>query len=230
MASSCLPARVRASCSRPLTDSDLTNASFRWLTGQEISIADRPVRALRVNYVGELGWELHPKMGDLPALYEAVHAAGREYGIADFGLYAVNSLRIEKAYRGWGAELTNEVTMLDADMERFLKLDKQDFTGKAATLARQSETRELQLIYFEVDAGDADVLGNEPIFASGECVGIATSGGYGHRVGKSLGFGYVPPALAAAGTALEVAVLGESRTMRVLGEPAYDPGNERLRA
>jgi dimethylglycine dehydrogenase len=213
-----------------LTSADLGNAAFRWLTGREIRIAGIDLRALRVNYVGELGWELHPAMRDLPALYEAVRDAGEEYGIADFGLYAVNSLRIEKAYRGWGAELTNEVTMTDAAMQRFLKLDKDDFTGKAATLAQRDEERTLELVYVEVDATDSDVRGNEPIFLGEECVGLTTSGGYGHAVGKSLGFGYVPPGLAKPGTGLEIGLLGERHAARVLAEPAYDPANERLRA
>ena len=213
-----------------LTDTDLGNDSFRWLTGKEISVAGVNVRALRVNYVGELGWELHPAMADLPTLYDAIWDAGSEFGIADFGLYAVNSLRIEKAYRGWGAELTNEVTMIDADMERFLKLGKDDFTGKAATVAQQDEQRTLQLIYFEVDAGDADVRGNEPIYVGADCVGLTTSGGYGHAVGKSLGFGYVTPELAAPDTELDIGLLDTRCKARVLQEPAYDPANERLRS
>ena len=213
-----------------LTDANLTNESFRWLSGKEIVVAGVTVRALRVNYVGELGWELHPAMEDLPALYEAIWEAGQEHGIADFGLYAVNSLRIEKGYRGWGAELTNEVTMIDADMERFLKLDKEDFTGKAATLTQNNEERTLQLIYFEVDATDSDVRGNEPIFSGEQCVGLTTSGGYGHFVRKSLGFGYVPPALSDPGTELQVGLLDERCTARVLRDPAFDPANERLRA
>ncbi len=213
-----------------LTDSDLSTESFRWLTGQEISVAGVALRALRVNYVGELGWELHAAMPDLPALYDALWTAGKEFGIADFGLYAVNSLRIEKGYRGWGAELTNEVTMIDADMQRFLKLDKDDFTGKAATLAQKNEDRTLQLIYFEIDATDSDVRGNEPIFSGDQWVGLTTSGGYGHFVKKSLGFGYVSPDLAEAGTELDVGLLDERRKAIVLKDPAHDPSNERLRA
>jgi dimethylglycine dehydrogenase len=212
-----------------LTDVDLGNESFPWLSGKEISVAGIELRALRVNYVGELGWELHPQMSELPALYESIWEAGEEFGIADFGLYAVNSLRIEKAYRGWGGELTNEVTMLDADMERFLKLDKDDFTGKAATQAQAGEDRTLQLIYFEIDTSDSDVRGNEPIFAADQCVGLTTSGGYGYAVEKSLGFGYVTPELSQADTELEVALLGERYTARVLANPAYDPDNERIR-
>jgi dimethylglycine dehydrogenase len=212
-----------------LTDVDLGNESFPWLSGKEISVAGIELRALRVNYVGELGWELHPQMSELPALYESIWEAGEEFGIADFGLYAVNSLRIEKAYRGWGGELTNEVTMLDADMERFLKLDKDDFTGKAATQAQAGEDRTLQLIYFEIDTSDSDVRGNEPIFAADQCVGLTTSGGYGYAVEKSLGFGYVTPELSQVDTELEVALLGERYTARVLANPAYDPDNERIR-
>ena len=210
-----------------LTDSPLDSGAFRWLSGKEISVAGRSVRALRVNYAGELGWELHPPMECVEELYDAIREAGESFGIANFGLYALNSLRIEKAYRGWGAELTNEVTMIDADMERFIKFDKEDFTGKEATLKQQDRT--MQLVYFEVDATDSDVRGGEPIFDGDTCVGVTTSGGYGHFVQKSLGFGYVAPALAKPGTQLGVDLLGERRQARVLKEPAYDPANERLR-
>ncbi len=210
-----------------LTDSPLDSGAFRWLSGKEISVAGRSVRALRVNYAGELGWELHPPMEHVEGLYDAIREAGEAFGIANFGLYALNSLRMEKAYRGWGAELTNEVTMIDADMGRFIKFDKEDFTGKEATLKQQDRT--MQLVYFEVDATDSDVRGGEPIFDGDTCVGVTTSGGYGHFVQKSLGFGYVAPALAKPGTQLGVDLLGERRQARVLKEPAYDPANERLR-
>jgi len=212
-----------------ISDTDVTNESFRWLSGKEISVAGKTVRAMRINYVGELGWELHPEMGDLAEIYTAIWDAGQQHGIADFGLYAVNSLRIEKAYRGWGAELTNEVTMIDADMRRFIKLDKDDFTGKAATLAQQEEDRSLALVYFEVDASDSDVRGNEPVYSGDAVVGLTTSGGYGHFTGKSLGFGYVPPELSTPGTELQIGMLGERRNAHVLIEPAHDPSNERLR-
>ena len=211
-----------------LTDAPLDSGSFRWLSGREISIAGRPVRALRVNYVGELGWELHPPMKYLEELYDALQEAGAALGLTDFGLYAVNSLRLEKGYRGWGAELTNEVTMIGADMARFLRLDKEDFTGKRATLEQRD--RSFQLVYFEVDATDSDVRGSEPLYHGDACVGVTTSGGYGHYVRKSLGFGYVPPQLAQPGTELDVGLLGERRRVKVLKEPVYDPANERLRA
>ena len=215
---------------KQLTDAPLDSDRFPWLTGREITVGGVRALALRVNYVGELGWELHPAIADLPGLYGAIWKAGEALGIADFGLYAVNSLRIEKAYRGWGAELTNEVTMLDADMERFIKLDKPDFVGRDATLARKQQDRSLQLVYFEVDPGDTDVRGAEPIFEGEDCIGVTTSGGYGHSTGKSLGFGYVPPSLSAPGKELAVDLLGVRRRAVILGEPAYDPANDRLRA
>ena len=213
-----------------VTEEKLDNASFRWLSGKEMQVAGLSTRALRVNYVGELGWELHPPIEHLEAIYDALWQAGEEFGIADFGLYAVNSLRMEKAYAGWGAELTNEVTMIDADMERFMKLSKANFIGKEATLRQQQEERLFQLVYFEIEATDSDVHGGEPIFISDKCIGITTSGGYGHFTQKSLGFGYVDPTNSKPGTALDVDLLGERCRATVLKDPIYDPANERLKA
>jgi dimethylglycine dehydrogenase len=213
-----------------VTEEKLDNDSFPWLTGKEISIAGCSTRALRINYVGELGWELHPPIEHLETIYDALWEAGVEFGIADFGLYAVDSLRMEKAYRHWGGELTNEVTMIDADMERFLKLDKDDFIGKKATLLQMEAERIFQLVYFEVEATDSDVHGGEPIFLGDQCIGITTSGGYGHFTQKSLGFGYVDPVNSIPGTALDIDLLGERCRATVLKDPIYDPANERLKA
>ncbi len=213
-----------------LTAAELGNETFRWLTGKEIEVAGVPLRALRVNYVGELGWELHCSMDRLAELYDAVWSAGEAFGIANFGVYAVNSLRMEKAYKGWGAELTNEITMIEADMERFVAYDKEDFLGKAATLRVKQAGVETQLVYLEVEPGDCDVHGGEPVISNGKVVGVTTSGGYGHATGKSLGFAYVEPALAAPGSAFQIDLLGAPRAATVLAEPIYDPKNERLRA
>ena len=215
-----------------VTDAPLDSGAFPWLSGREVDIAGMPVRALRVNYVGELGWELHPAMEHIEPLYDALIEAGAPFGIRDFGLYAVNSLRLEKAYRSWGSELTNEVTLIDAAMERFIKFDKGDFVGRDATLQQREADRErtLQLIYFSLEPGDADVLGGEPIFAGERCVGVTTTGGYGHFVRQSLGFGYVPPSLADPDTELTVDVLGQRRRVTILKDPVYDPANRRLRA
>jgi dimethylglycine dehydrogenase len=212
-----------------LTDVDLSNAAFPWLTGREIRVAGVDVTALRVNYVGELGWELHVPMEHAVRVYDAVWAAGQPLGIADFGLYAMNSLRMEKAYKGWGAELTNEITPVEADTMRFVKLDH-EFTGRTALEDALAKRPASHLVYLEVDALDFDAVGGEPVFAGGEPIGVTTSGGFGHATGKSLAFAYVASGHEQPGSELEVALLGERRTATVLAEPVWDPANSRLRA
>ncbi len=213
-----------------LSDADLSNAAFPWLSGQEIEVAGVALRALRVNYVGELGWELHCPMAHLLALYEAVWAAGAPHGMANFGVYAVNSLRLEKAYKGFGAELTNEITPVEADIERFFAADKVDFIGKSAVIAARKNLAQ-KLIYVEVAPGDSDIAGGEPVFHHSRpaAIGVTTSGGYGHSTGKSLGFAYVETAFAAPDSVLEVELLGQRRAATVLAEPVWDPKNVRLR-
>ena len=212
-----------------LTDTDLTNKNFRWLTCRQIEVAGVPVRALRVSYVGELGWELHCPMGRLRDLYDAVWAAGQKHGIANFGVYAVNSLRMEKAYKGWGAELTNEITMVEAGLERFFAEDKDDFVGKEATLEVKKNGIVTKLVYVEVEADNSDIHGGEPALVDGRAIGVTTSGGYGHYTGKSLGFVYVEPEFAQAGSQFEIDLLGKPYRATVLAEPVWDPTNERLR-
>jgi dimethylglycine dehydrogenase len=212
------------------TEADLGNNAFPWLTAQEIEVAGVPLRALRVSYAGELGWELHTPMAEMARVYDALMAAGEAHGIANFGAYALNSLRMEKAYKGWGAELTNEITMVEADMERFVRMDKGDFVGREALAKRQEEGIALACVYLQVGDGDADPLGNEPILDGERIVGVSTSGGYGHAVGKTLAFAYVEPGLAVPGSRVEIEILGERRKAEVLGEPAYDPMNQRLKA
>jgi dimethylglycine dehydrogenase len=212
-----------------VTDADVSNPAFRWLTGREITIAGATVRALRVNYIGELGWELHCPMESLAAVYEAVMAAGAEFDIGHFGTYAVNSMRMEKAYKGWGSELTNEITPIEADIERFVKLDK-DFTGKSAVLQRKQDGAQGKIVYLEVAPGDNDAVGGEPVTIGDRVVGLTTSGGYGHRVKKSLAFAYVDPDSAEPGTKMTVWLLGEGREATVMADPAYDAASDRLRA
>ena len=210
-----------------LTPADLSNEGFRWLSGQDITIAGLPVRALRVSYVGEAGWELHPAMGDLGALYDAIWAAGQDFGIANYGLYAVNTMRIEKGYKAWGSELTNELTMIEAGMDRFIQFKKDDFVGKQATLSAPDRFR---IVYGEVDATDVDVRGAEPCMVGGACIGLTTSGGYGHRTAKSLFFASVPLEHAAPGSRFAIQLQGVLREARVLEHPAYDPDNSRMKA
>jgi dimethylglycine dehydrogenase len=212
---------------QPLTDADLGNDAFPWLRAREIHIAGVPVRALRVSYVGELGWELHAPIDSLPSLYDAIWEAGRKFGIANYGLYAVNSLRMEKAYKAWSSELTNELNMLEADMPRFIRFDKAEFTGKAATLAQAP--RPFKIVYADVAAGDTDARGGEPVLIEDRCIGVVTSGAYGHRVKRSLAFACVPPEFAAPGARFEVLIQGERRAATVLAGAAFDPDNLRMR-
>ena len=211
------------------TKADISNPGLKWLNGREIEVAGVAARVLRVGYVGELGYELHAPMAGLPAIFDALRGAGKPHGLKLFGTYAMNALRIEKAYRGMGAELTNEVSMIEADMERFVDVSKADFIGKAATLSSKQQGPRLSLVYMSVDAKDADCLGAETVYQGGKPVGITTSGGFGYATGKSLAFAYVDPALTAPGTRFEVDILGERRGARIEAEAVYDPQNVRLR-
>jgi dimethylglycine dehydrogenase len=212
------------------TSADLGNGAFRWLTAQEIEVAGvAGVRALRVNYVGELGWELHTPMASMPKVFDALMKAGSAHGIRLFGTYAMNSLRMEKAYRGWGSELTSEIDMFEGSMERFIRLDKPDFIGRAASLSKKQRGERINLAYMAVEAGDNDCRGNEPVYRNGEVVGLTTSGAYGFAVKKSLAFAYVDPKLAKAGEAFEILLLGERKKAQIIAEPAWDATNARLK-
>lgn len=213
-----------------LTDVSLENTDFKWLTAKEIEIGGVIVRSLRVSYAGELGWELHCPMDKLERLYDAIWDVGQAYGIANFGAYALNSLRMEKAYRGLGSELTNEIGLIEADMERFLALDKGCFVGREASKERKKRDLTIKLAYVEVDAMDNDVVGGEPVFIEGECQGVTTSGAFGHHTGKSLAFVYVPMRCTAPGFEMKIGLMGEQRAATVLAEPVYDPQSLRLRA
>jgi dimethylglycine dehydrogenase len=217
---------VLAAC----TTADLSNRAFPWLTAGMAEVAGvQEVRLLRVNYVGELGYELHVPMAQMPQVFDALMAAGKRFGIRLFGTYAMNSLRMEKAYRGWGSELTNEIDMFEGSMERFIRLDKEDFIGRPASLAHKQRGARIKLVYMSVDAADADALGNEPVYHNGRLVGLTTSGAFGHAVGQSLAFGYVEPKLASPGEKFEILILGERRPAQIIPEPAYDPENARLK-
>lgn len=210
-----------------LTDADLSNTAFRRLSAQETTLDGIPVRALRVTYVGELGWEIHAPMAELARLYAAIRAAGEAHGIADFGAQAVNALRMEKGYRGYGAELTNEITLIEADCTRFYAPDKGDFRGRAATEAVRARGIATRLVYGEVAATDCDIHGGEAVMRGDRVVGVCTSGAFGHATGMSLAFAYVDPE---ATEGLEVVILGERRRLTLLAEPAWDPTNARQKA
>ncbi len=210
------------------TDADLSNAGFRWLSAQEITVAGHKVWAFRMSYAGELGWELHMPDAACVDVYTALWAAGAPYGIVNYGSFAMNAMRMEKAFPGAG-ELTNEVTLPEANVGRFMTLDK-DYLGVEATRvsAEQAEHGEMPWIcaYLEIEPdGVEDGHGGEAVVVSGEIVGATASVAYGHTVGKILAFAYVKPQANVPGTEVEVIIAGAPRKGRILGEPAYDPAS-----
>ena len=152
----------------------------------------------------------------LESVYDAVWAAGEEFEIADFGMYALSSLGKEKAYYGWGVELINEITMIEAGMERFVNFNKGGFTGREALLERQKEQLKWNIAYVEVDAIDADVRGGEPAYDGDKVIGVTTSGAYGHAVKKSLAFVFVPPEYNTPGTTFDIEILSQRCRAKVL--------------
>ena len=210
---------VLASC----TDAALDNANFRWLSAQEIEVTGHKVWAMRMSYAGELGWEFHGPRENMLAVYDALWQAGEALGINDYGSFAMNIMRMEKMFKGAG-ELTNEVTLPEADVMRFVKMDKGEFEGKAQTQASLDSELPWVCAYIEIDPnGIVDGHGGEAVLYNGAVVGSTASVVYGHTVGKILAFAYIKPAAAKTGTALDVVIAGELRAASVLSEPVYDP-------
>ncbi|GAB5434394.1 MAG: FAD-dependent oxidoreductase [Epibacterium sp.] len=201
------------------TSARLDNGAFRWLSAQQIEIAGHSVWAFRMSYAGELGWELHMPFDAMSDVYAALWAVGEAFGIADYGSFAMNVMRMEKGFKGAG-ELTNEVTLAEADVLRFARTDK-SYLGKEQTL-----NTDLPWVcaYLEIEPdGEIDGHGGEAVLLGGEVVGSVASIVFGHTVGKILAFAYIKPRAAVPGTGLEVVIHGAARAACVLGEPAYDP-------
>ncbi len=214
-----------------LADADVSNETFPWLTARDIPVGFCPnVRTLRVNFVGSLGWELHHPIEYQRQLFEALLAAGRDEGIAHVGLRAMDSMRLEKSYRLWGTDLNAENSVLEAGLDRFVRLQKGEFTGRDALIHQIEQGIPNRFCTIEVDADDADPFGNEPVLMDGQVVGRGTAGGYGHHVKKSLMLGYVKSDFATVGNACQVRVLDQLRPARIIAESPYDPENAALRA
>lgn len=207
------------------TDADL---SASWLSIQQATVAGVKCMLARVSFAGELGWEIHAPMADIPALYDAVMGAGAK----PFGMYALNSMRIEKGYRAWKGDLSTDYTLLEAGLDRWVKLDKpQDFTGKAALIAQQVAGIKKRFVTMIVDAGDQDAPYMSTVYHDGKVVGETTSSDWGYRVGASIALGTIRADLAIAGTELEINIFGRMCKATVQeDQPLWDPANERLRA
>jgi dimethylglycine dehydrogenase len=216
-----------------LTDTPLDNDAFPWLTAQTIEAALAvDVYALRVNFVGSLGWELHFPVEYAHGLFDALFAAGAAHGIGMVGMRAMESLRMEKSYRMWGSDMTPDYTPFEASLERFVRMKKADFIGRQALERQQAAGVPNRFVTLEVHGvTDADPLGNEPLFdKGGRMIGRATSGYYGHHLKKSLAIGYVKADYAEVGTPLGIEILGERKQATVVPESPYDPENLALKA
>ena len=200
-----------------LTDTDLSNGAFPWLTGKPISVGAAQARALRVNFVGELGWELHHPIEMQNYLFDLLFAAGEEFDLKPFGIKAMDSLRLEKSYRLIPREMSIEYSILESGLDRFARLDKGNFLGRDGLIEWQRRGFKNRFVTLEVHGvKDADARGSEPIHSGGQIVGRTTSGGFGWRLGKSLALGMVSPELAAAGH-----TAGDHRAGRALPRNGY---------
>ena len=210
---------------------DFSNAAFPWLSSRWIDAGHAPTLAARVNYVGELGWELHHPIEYQNHIFDQLMEAGADLGIKPFGIRAMDTMRMEKSYRMMGTELSIEYAALEAKLDRFVHLNKGDFIGRDALVKWQEKGFANELVTMRIDGvEDADALGGNPLFHNGEMVGRATSGNYGFRVGQSLALAMVPPALAAIGTTFSIDILGKRFDAQIIEESPFDPDNEKLRA
>jgi dimethylglycine dehydrogenase len=217
---------------RQVTRADLSNAAFPWLTARWIEIGTAQVLALRINSAGELGWELHVANEYLSSVYETLLRAGEPHGLRHFGLYALDSLRMDKCYRQWKIDLDSSCSPFEAALDRFVDLTKADFIGKDALVAEKTRGVQRRLVPLLLEsAGTADALPCSSVFCdSGERVGIVSSGTWSHTLQRSVALAYVRPDLAAEGTRVRVEILGERCPATVGRAPLFDPDNSRLRS
>lgn len=213
-----------------VTDADLSNAAFPWLSGKEINVGAATAHALRVNFVGELGWELHHPIEMQNAIFDALMQAGAEFRIKPFGIRAMIAMSIEKSYRLVGRELSIEYSAYESGLDRFVHPNKGDFLGRDALVDWHAAGDKWKFVTMEVHGvTDADARGSEPLWKGGELIGRATNGGYGWRVGKSLALGMIKPEHGEVGSELEIQILGERKRATIVPESPYDPENARLR-
>ena len=207
------------------TDADLSTS---WLTHQPATVAGQSVTLLRVSFAGELGWEIHAINKNIPALYDAVISAGAK----PFGMYALNSLRLEKGYRAWKGDLSTDYSLFEGGLARFVKLGKQqDFPGKTALQNEKQQGSSKVFVTLTLDATETDAPYMSTILYNGDVVGETTSGGFGYRVGKSIALGILRTDLAVEGTEVEVEIFGQRcKAVVQADQPLWDPKNERLRS
>jgi len=214
-----------------LTDEDVSGTALRFMDHRAMDVANCPALINRVTYTGDLGYEIWVAPEYQRRLYERLRSAGQDLELVHFGMRALLALRLEKNFPTWYRELRPIYGAFEAGLDRFVDLDKPDFIGREAALAEKATGGKLRRVSFAVDALDADVLGDEPIWHNDEVIGWVTSGGYGHYVDRSLAQGYIPTSLAAdlRKGAFEIEIIGERRKASILSEPLFDPTGARMR-
>jgi dimethylglycine dehydrogenase len=207
------------------------NLSLPWLSHQSCRIAGRWLQLVRVSFAGELGWELHTKVEDTTAVFDAVWEAGLAHGLKPFGMFALDSLRIEKGYRAWKQDLSTDYTVLQGGLDRFVRWEKPDFTGRAALLKEKQQGIAKRFVTLVLnDPGECDAPYMSTLWHGGEIVGETLSGGWGHRVDKSIALGMLRADLTDPGTQVEIEIFGERFAATVQpGQAVWDPKNERIR-
>jgi 4-methylaminobutanoate oxidase (formaldehyde-forming) len=215
----------------PLTTDDVSDESFPYLTARSITVGHVPLIALRVTYVGELGWELYPPAEYGLALWDALWEAGRPHGLVAGGYRAIDALRLEKGYRVWSSDITPEETPYEAGLGFAVKLDKEaEFVGRDALVAAKAAGPRKRLRCLILDDPRSVTLGNEPVRMEDRIVGRVTSGGYGFAVQRSIAFAHLPPDRAAFGTRGEIEVFGDWIGFEVVREPVWDAAGDRVRS
>jgi glycine cleavage system aminomethyltransferase T len=214
---------------RRISGDEFGNERFPFFSSRTVRIGSASVMAMRLSYVGELGWELHHDLADQSALYERIVSAGGDLGLVDFGYRALDAMRLEKGYGLWGADLTADWTPLEAGLGRFVKPGKGGFIGREALLAQLARGIERKLSCLTVDDAPAIPYVGEPVYHGDQVVGYVASGGFGPTVGTSIAFAYLPVRLAEPGTSLAVGLLGERVGATVVRTPLYDPENKKVR-
>ncbi len=214
-----------------VSSADFSNESFPWLSSQKIDVGLAPTIAMRMNFVGELGWELHHSIEYQNHIFDRLMEVGKEFKLKPFGIRAMDSLRIEKTYKLIGTEMSIEYSPFESSLDRFVHLNKGNFIGRDALVQWQQKGFQNKLVTLEVkEVKDADTLGNNPIYKGDKVIGRATGGNYGFRVQKSLAIGMVQPDYAAVGSKLTMDILGTTYDVEVIQDSPYDPDNNFIRA
>ena len=214
-----------------ISNADFSNKAFPWLSAQKIDVGLAPSIAMRMNFVGELGWELHHPIEYQNHIFDTLIEAGDEFGLKPFGIRAMDSLRIEKSYKLVGTEMSIEYSAYESGLDRFVHLNKGSFIGRDSLVKWQQDGFDNKMVTLEVfDINEADALGNNAIYNNGQVIGRATGGNYGFRVKKSLAIAMVKPEFSKVGTELEMDILDRKHKVVVVEDSPYDPMNEKIRA